>query len=310
MTLTVFNNVAIMLVYMLLGYIICKNGLCNPAHGKSLSAILIYILGPCMIINAFIKTDFSTEVAISIGLFFVVTLIIQLLFFICLYLLFHKKYTNPKYRIMSLAAVLGNVGFFGLPLITGIFPDKPIVACYSSIHVMSMNLLVFTMGEYLITNDKKYISLKGAIINPTTIAIIISLPLFVFDIQPISILMTPIEMLGKMVTPVCMLVLGMRLSTIELKSLFTQKFVYMACLLKLIIFPTFAFVCVKLLPMLSTDFKTSVVVLACAPAGAVISSLSEIHECEQDLTANAVLLTTIGSILTIPLMVTCLINFI
>lgn len=305
MALTVFNQVLIMMIYMTLGFVLCKVKLGTPAHAKTLSGILIYILGPAMIINAFLNTEFSVETLEKIALFFVTTLATQTLFFIVLYLLLHKKYKNAKYRILTVASVLGNVGFFGLPLITGMFPDQPIVACYSSIHVMSMNLLAFTIGEYLITNDSKYISVRGAILNPTTIAIIISLPLFITGIQLPGVIAEPIELLGKMVTPVCMIILGMRLSTVGLKTLFTQRFVYVTCILKLIVYPLFAFACVNFLPFDQT-FKVAVFTLACAPSGAVIESLAELHECEQDLTANAVLLTTILSIITIPLVVSIL----
>lgn len=48
--------------------------------------------------------------------------------------------------------------------------------------------------------------------------------------------------------------------------------------------------------------KTTVVVLSMTPAGAIIESLAELHECEQELAANVVLLTTILSVITIPVM--------
>ena len=48
--------------------------------------------------------------------------------------------------------------------------------------------------------------------------------------------------------------------------------------------------------------KGAIVVLAMTPSGAVIESLAELHECEQDFAANVVLLTTILSVITIPLM--------
>ena len=53
--------------------------------------------------------------------------------------------------------MLGNVGFFGMPVVAGIFPGEPVVSVYSSINVLTMNFLVFTIGAFMITNDKKYI---------------------------------------------------------------------------------------------------------------------------------------------------------
>ncbi len=301
MALSVFQNVIIMLVYMSFGFALCKTKLGTPSHAKTLSGLLIYILGPAMIINAFMNTPFSVSTLLEIGIFFLTTLIIQSLFFALLILVFHKKYSDGKYRIMTMASVLGNVGFFGLPLITGIFPNEPIVACYSSIHVMSMNLLVFTVGKYLITNDKKYISLRGAIFNPTTIAILISLPLFILQIKIPDFAGAPLSLLAKMVTPICMIILGMRLSTVPIRELLTCKLAYVACLMKLVIYPLFAYLCVCFLPFFSDVFKVTVFALASTPAAAVIESLAELHECEQEISANMVLLTTILSTITIPI---------
>ena len=79
------------------------------------------------------------------------------------------------HRILTVGAVLGNVGFFGLPLVTGLFPDQPIVACYSTMYITSMNFLVFTLGVFFITQKKQYVSLKAAILNPTTLAVAVAI---------------------------------------------------------------------------------------------------------------------------------------
>lgn len=302
MIYSIFTTVAIMLVYMMIGFCLCKSGKAVVSHAKSLSAILIYILGPCMIINSFLGLEYSRENIIQIGIYFIVSLLVQVIFFAALYIVFSRKYNDSKYRILTVGAVLGNVGFLGMPVVASVFPGVPIVLVYSSINVMSMNLIVFTIGTFMITNDKKYISVKNAILNPTTIAIIISLPLFIFGIHFPESIESGIGLLGKMVTPICMLILGMRLSEAKLKAIFTRPFVYATCLLKLVIFPIVAFLLVHWIPWINDACKTTVVVLAMTPAGAIIQSLSELYECEQEFAANVVLLTTIISVVTIPLM--------
>lgn len=302
MIYSIFTTVAIMLVYMMIGFCLCKSGKAVVSHAKSLSAILIYILGPCMIINSFLGLEYSRENIIQIGIYFIVSLLVQVIFFGALYAVFSRKYNDSKYRILTVGAVLGNVGFLGMPVVASVFPGVPIVLVYSSINVMSMNLIVFTIGTFMITNDKKYISVKNAILNPTTIAIIISLPLFIFGIHFPESIESGIGLLGKMVTPICMLILGMRLSEAKLKAIFARPFVYATCLLKLVVFPIVAFLLVHWIPWINDACKTTVVVLAMTPAGAIIQSLSELYECEQEFAANVVLLTTIISVVTIPLM--------
>lgn len=298
---TVLSNVAILLFYMIIGYVLCKVKKATASHAKSMSGLLIYGLSPAMIINSFLQIEYSKDSFHKIADYFIITLILQILFFAVLYLIFHKKYSDAKYRILSVGGVLGNVGFFGMPVISGIFPNEPIVCCYSSINVMSMNLLVFTIGVFLITNDKKHISLKGALFNPTSISILVALPLFIFNIKVTGVIGDSIALMAKMVTPMCMFILGIRLATEKIKDVFSRGFVYLTCCFKLVLFPLFAYFFVKWLPV-DEILKTTVFVLAAAPSGAVIESLSELYECEQGLSANVVLLTTILSIFTMPVL--------
>lgn len=308
MFILILANVAIILVYMLLGYILCRTKKANVSHAKSMSGLLLYVLSPAMIINSFLQLEFTQENCIKIVKYFIATLILQILFFAVLYIILHRKYEDAKYRILTVGGVLGNVGFFGMPVISGMFPNDQIVVCYSSINVMSMNLIVFTIGVFLITNDKKYISAKTALLNPTTLSILAALPLFVFNVRFPDVVSNSIGILAKMVTPVCMIILGMRLSAVKLSALFTRPFVYVTCVLKLIAFPLFAFLCVRWIPFFDDTLKTTVIVLAAAPSGAVIETLAELHECEQELSANVVLLTTILSVATMPVVTTALIS--
>lgn len=298
----IFSCVGMMLAYMIIGFVLCKVGKANVDHTKSLSAILLYVLGPAMIINSFLKLDYSTENLISIGKYFVVSLVIQLLFFAILYAVLNKKYDDSKYRIMTVGSVLGNVGYMGMPLIASIFPDNPIALCYSSINVTSMNLIVFTLGTFMITNDRKFVSIKNALLNPTTISLYIALPLYLLQVNIIGEVGDAISLLAKMVTPICMLILGIRLSACDLIKIFTRPFVYITCALKLLVFPMFAFLLVHWLPFVDDVTKITIVVLAMAPSGAVIESLAEMYECEQEFAANVVLLATILCVITIPAM--------
>ena len=302
MILKVFINVVVMMVYMMFGFVLCKTRIGTASHAKSLSGLLIYILSPAMIINSFAQMEYSPGSLLYIGLFFLATLIIQGLFMVILYLLFHKKYEQAKYRIMTVASTLGNVGFLGLPIISGMFPDDPIVTCYSCVYVLSMNLLVFTVGTFFITSDKKFISLKGAILNPSTLAMIVSIPLYVLNVKLPEAIASPLSVLAKSVTLICMVVLGMRLSSVKFKDLVSRPFVYLTCALKLIIFPLFAYLCVLFIPGFDEPFKISVLVLSAMPAGAIISSMSELYECEQELAANSVLMTTVLSLISLPVL--------
>ena len=303
MFFNVLQNVLVMLCYMLLAWALVRTHKFEAGHARSFSGLLIYVLGPCMIINAFLNLSYTPDTLKKIAVFFLLTLVVQLLFFGLLYLVLRKRFEDARYRVLSCGAVLGNVGFLGLPLISTVFPNEPIVTCYSSVYVMSMNLLVFTIGVFLLTGDRRFMSVRSALLNPTSISLLIAVPLFIAGIKLPEVPSSMLSLLSKMVTPVCMFILGMRLSTVPLKKLVTRPFVYVTCVLKLIVYPLFAYTLVYFLPCFSDVVKISLFVLSATPSGAVILSLAELHDAEPELSANVVLLTTILSVITIPLMV-------
>lgn len=298
------SNVLLTLLYIVPGFVICKLKKVAAEHLSTMSAVLIYVCSPCMIVNSFLQLEFSWGGLGKMALFFVVTLILQIAFMLILYLIFRKKYADSKYRILTIGSVLGNVGFFGLPVIKAILPDFPEVMCYSSVYVLSMNMLVFTMGVFCLTNDKKYVSIKSAVLNPATFSILVALPLYLFGVKQYlpDLLTGGIALLGKMTTPLCMIILGIRLATVSFKKLFTRPIIYFVCACKLIIFPLFCFLAVYFIP-LDFAFKASVLVLSSTPCASVILNLAEMHRSETELAANCVLLSTLLCFMTIPVLV-------
>lgn len=299
-----FTNVLLILLYMTPGFLLCKAKMVSADHLPTVSTLLLYGCSPCMIVSSFLNIDYSLQYLANMGIFFVVTLVLQSLFMGIIFFLFNKKYEDSRYRILTIGSVLGNVGFFGMPLIREILPDHPMVICYSSTYVVSMNVLVFTIGIYCLTKDVKYITLKSAILNPSTVAFLVAIPLYLLKASTWipGFIMNGVDLLGRMTTPLCMLILGVRLGKMSFKSLFSNYFVYLIALGKLILFPVFCFACVYFLP-LDLPFKISVIVLSAAPCGSVILNLAEIHKSERELSANILLLSTLLCIFTIPVIV-------
>ena len=237
------------------------------------------------------------------GLFFLVTLMLQSAFMAILYGLIHGKYDDARYRILTIAAVMGNVGFFGKPIVEALLPDHPEAVCFSAIFSASMNVLVFTMGIFCLTRKKEYMTVKAAVVNPASLSLYVALPLFILGARhhiP-EMLLNSMRLLGNMTTPLCMFILGIRLATVPWKTLLLRPFVYGISLCKLVAFPLFGFGIVSLLP-LPAAFKASVLILSATPCASIILSLAEIHHSEMELSANCVLVSTLICFLTIPLL--------
>lgn len=152
--------VLISLIYMFIGFLLGKSKKVTTDNLKVLSTILIYVCGPCMVINSFLNVDFDKQTALNMLYFFLVTFALQILFGLLMVFILRKNLSNNKVRVLCACSICGNVGFFGLPLIQALYPNEPIVMAYSSIFVMTMNIVIFTFGTYCITNDKKHIFYK------------------------------------------------------------------------------------------------------------------------------------------------------
>ena len=296
-----FSNVFITLLYILPGFIIGKIKKASADHLPTLSAVLIYVCGPCMAASAFLALDFSVTDLVNMGLFFVISFVLQAVFMALIFFIFCRGNEEKKYRILTLGSALGNVGFFGLPIIKALLPDHAEVACYSAVYIISMNILIFTVGVFFLTGKKETMTLKAAIFNPSMLGLCVGLIFYLTGAKAVMppLISDSLDLLGRTTTPLCMLILGIRLSSVSLVRLFTRPIVYLTCLGKLLVFPLFCYAAVVFLP-LDDAFKAAVLILSATPCGSIIFNMAEIHRSETELSANCVLLSTLICFLTIP----------
>jgi predicted permease len=255
-----------------------------------------------MVFNSFQNIKFDWDILGKIFIFFLVSNILLILDIIICYLILRKKYNEPKYRILTIASAFGNVGFLGLPVISGLYPDSSIVVCYSSIYSASMTIMGLSVGIYALTLNKNYMSLYQALYNQGSISIGLAVIIYLSEWIFPKVLGDAVGLLSKMSTPLCMQILGMRLATVNIIDLFKRPFVYVASFLKLFVFPLVSYLIVYFLPFFDEEFKASILILSGAPCASVILTLAELFNTEQELSANVVLVSTIFCVITLPIL--------
>lgn len=290
-----------MFAYAIPGFLLIKSKLIKPDQIKAFSVLLLYVCSPCLTLYSFQKIQFTTQNALNLGIFFLLSLGIQLLSLGIIFLIFKKKQQDVRYRVATIGAVFGNIGFMGVPLVEALLPNYPEAVAYSAIFVTSMNILSWTLGCAILTHDKKHAQLKKVFLNPTTLILLIALPLFFTNTVLPEKIAYPISLVGRMSTPVCMLILGMRFATVKLSELFLDTTVYLTSIIKLVLFPFLGFLLVYFLPI-SYAIKATLFLLCCCPTASMVLNYAEINKLGQKNAANAVLASTIFSMLTIPLM--------
>ncbi len=302
MFLTTASMVGLLLFYALPGFLLAKTKLVKSEAIPAFAKVLLYVCQPALTLYSFSKVEYSNELLLNMGVFFLITLLGQLLFLVAFYFILRKKSeVDVRYRILNISMVLSNCGFFGVPVAEQLFPEMTEAAMYCMVFSLGFNIICWTAVMAIVTRDKRYISLKQIFLNPSTISFAAALLLLVFGIDLPQILNDGISVIGRFATPLCMLILGMRLGYTKFKTVFGGLTQYVAVLVNQIAVPAVMFLILLLIPIDSGMKKLAFVLFAC-PIASNVLNFAELSGAGQENAASNVLLGTLLSIGTMPLM--------
>lgn len=294
------TSVAVMLAYAIPGFIFVKGKFISEGSISAFAKVLMYLCQPALAVYAFMGVDFSMHLLANMGIFLALTAALQTVMLVTFYFALKKKSDDVRYRVCTVATTFGNCSFMGIPLLDALLPEYPEARIYSIVFFVGMSILGWTLGSFIITRDKKYISIKQVLLNPGVISVILVLPLFIFSVRLPAQIGDMITVLGKMTTPLCMLVMGMRLATVRLKPLFCDPLQYVTVGIKQVIMPLLGMLIIWFLPV-DLLLKQTMVILCACPVASVVLNFAEILGEGQETAANTVLLGTLLSVLSIPL---------
>ena len=203
---------------------------------------------------------------------------------------------------MTIATTFANCGFFGIPIIEALLGEAASeLIVYTTIFSLVMNVAGWTVGSAIISQNAKYMSVKKIFLNPATISVAVALVLFIFSVPIEPNVGNMIGVTGRMATPLSMVIMGMRLGTMKLSSLFKDVKVYITVAVKMIVMPLVAFAIVYFLP-LGAGIKMTFYIVSACPTASVVLNFSELVGEGQKEAASMVLASTILSIVTMPIM--------
>jgi predicted permease len=230
----------------------------------------------------------------------------------------------------------------GIPLIGKVLGDGATI--YASVYNITFNLFLWSFGVYLCTegrdhdgdsdvdaDDKRLArakliaSLKKALLHPVTLAAAVGLFFFFLPIDQFIII--PEEgfepdsvgaflsglfgetftMLKKLVVPLSMTVIGLRLADISFRGVFKDKDMYVFLALRHLVLPAIVFAVMRLLSLtgigITTDVVLVVLIMACAPTASSATMFAERYDCDAAYVSKLVAISTILSIATMPLVI-------
>lgn len=295
------TTVIVMLLYAVPGYLLVRFKKIPQSGISSFATFLVYVCAPVQIVYAMQQIEYSPYMAKYLFIALAVSLVTMAGMVLLMSVILRKRLSEPPYRVCACAASLGNVGFMGLPLLQALMPEYPQMQAFASMFFLSLNVVMWSVGSWILSGDRRYVSLKKALLNPSGIAVVVGLSLFFGRIRLAGQWGGMVELIGRMATPMCMIILGMRLALVPIRPMFTNPVQYLAVGLKLIAFPLLTLALLSILP-LERDFVRGVYVISCVPVGSLVLGFSEMLGEGQDVAANVVLLSTLLSMVTIPLM--------
>ena len=237
--LSMLSSVAIFVALAVPGYLLVKTKTLKVEQSLPLSKLLMWVGMPFLILSSTLGLDLKdTKLLTGMGLSMAITLGYVAVWFFITALLTKKEGEIKKQGMVRFAMMFSNNGFLGLPLAAAVLGEGTASYSYLVISNVLTNLLMYTIGVYFISGEKKNMSLKKVILNPVFISFIIGIVLNllnVVDFVP-QILVYSNHLKG-IVTPVSMVVLGMKMGGVKMSSLFTNVKTYSISLCKLILVP-------------------------------------------------------------------------
>ena len=294
--------VAMLLLIAVPGYLLMKKKMLSESCIPGFSKILLFVCQPCLAMYSFRDVPFSLEMLANIGTFAILIIIVHALMLTGSYLFLKEKCKDPIYRIITIGTTFGNCAFFGIPIIEALLPDSASgLIVYTTVYAVVMNVIGWTVGSAIIAQDSKYISIKKIFINPAMIGALAALLVYVLKIDFPSDMDSMIECTARMATPLSMLVMGMRLATMKFSEMFSDKRIYLTIAVKQLIMPLIAFGVVMLVGFVDLDLRKTLFITCACPVASIVLNFSEIIGQGQKSAANLVLVGTILSIVTLPL---------
>ncbi|HIR12306.1 MAG TPA: AEC family transporter [Candidatus Choladousia intestinavium] len=288
-----FRQNVIMLIYLLVGYLLYKKKLLTAQGSGEMGKVLLYVIMPVAIIRSYIQ-EFSMEYLYGFLISFAAAALALILAMAVSTLIFGRRSS-----IRQFGAAFSNAGFIGIPLVQMTLGEQAVF--YVASFVAILNILQWTFGVYVITKDKSAVSFKKIRTNPIVISFVIGILLFLLPIQVPGLLSDVIGTLASMNGPMAMIVLGAYLAQISMKELFTDKETYACAAVRLILIPLLTMLLLFLVPGQYAPIRFAVLLAAAAPVGSNVAIFAQLFHANYTDAVKDVCLSTVFSILTMPL---------
>lgn len=297
-------NVGLLFLMLVPGILLAKCGLAAEGLGKGLANLVLYIAQPALIVVAYIR-PYSQEILLNLLYVFLFSVVAHVLFAVAAFLSYRRAPDGMR-KMLRFATVFSNAAYMGIPLLEAVLGLE--AAIYASIYSITFNVFIWSLGVFLCTGDKKQASPKKVLTHPVVISSALGILLFFLPVEAYvpALVVEALTMLKNLVAPLSMIIIGLRLSEIDLRGIFRDRYLYQFLCMRLLILPFIVFALMRGLAFLGVpigrEVMTVILVSASTPAATATSMFAEKFDCDAVYAGKLVSISTILSIATMPLL--------
>ena len=305
-SLIVFKQMIILLLIMFVGFILAKTKTMDESRNKTLSKLVIYVFNPALIISCV-----STYKVENSNLVYITFLIgaISFLFLILVGSVLKKLFADnlTEQRIYQLLIIFTNVGFMGIPVIKAIFDNSVLI--YIAVIILEYNVLLYTYGMTLvgINKGKGILAIAKNFTNIGFIACAVAMIIFILKISLPEIIELSLSSIADCATPISMIVIGVSLGCQkDMRSTFANRKSYLFIFIKMLVVPVIGMALFRLTSMPEIIEEICIIEMA-MPCGSVPMMLVQqagYNKENTENTGNLIILSTVMSVVTIPIVIT------
>lgn len=288
----------ILFTIVVLGYALCKLGYMGDKFDQKLSSIVIDVTCPALILSSVMGAELPDRSLILplLGIGFL-TYILLLVFGFWVPRFVAKS--HDEQGMIGFALMFANVGFIGYPIVSAIFGPKAVF--YAALLNIPNTFFIFTAGVMLVKGEHNMKSLSAKVLfSPAMIAAFVAALMVAFGVRTPDIIARPVTMVGNITIPAALMVIGSSMARLPLKEIIGSPKVYVASLLRLVVVPLSVYFLFRFCGVSDVINNINTVIIA-MPVASYGTMFCLKYGRNPSLMTEMTFVTTLGSILTIPL---------
>lgn len=288
----------ILFIIVIVGYVLCKLGYMGDKFDQKLSAIVIDLTCPALILSSVMGDSLPDRSLIMplLGVGFLTYFILLIFGFLVPRLITKNR---DDQGMIGFALMFANVGFIGYPIVSSIFGPHAIF--YAALLNMPNTFFIFTAGVMLVKGEYSIRQLNPKVLfSPAMIAAFVAALLVAFNIHTPELIARPVTMVGNITVPAALMVIGSSMARLPIKEIIGSTKVYVSSVIRLVVIPLSLYFLFKVCGVdeVVNDINTVVIAMPVASFGTMFCMK---YGRNPALMTEITFITTVFSIITIPL---------